>query len=164
MQSYLRDRLSMLPFMWPEQKKWGLPYYFLGGMHGDEINGVEIIRRLVDRRWNIPSAGTTISIPILNVFGFIQFSRYVPDGKDVNRSFPGSKNGSLASRIAYFLRTEILPNVDYGIDFHTGGAERTNYPQIRGMMQNLTNLELAKAFSSPFHFECKFQSQILTTN
>lgn len=142
-------------------KKKGPTLLLLGGLHGDEINGIEIVRRLVDKGWNIPTSGTTICIPVLNVFGFIHYSRYVPDGRDVNRSFPGSKTGSLASRIAYFLRTEILPHIDFGIDFHTGGAERTNYPQIRGMMQKRTNLEIAKVFNPPFILHSGFRSKSL---
>ena len=101
-----------------------------GGLHGDEINGIEIVRRIIEQGINVPSCGTIICIPIINIYGFIHFSRYVPDGKDVNRSFPGNKNGSLASRVANYLMTNIIPKIDYGIDFHTGGASRANYQQF----------------------------------
>ncbi|GJM29828.1 MAG: succinylglutamate desuccinylase [Cyclobacteriaceae bacterium] len=121
----------------------------LAGLHGDEVNGVEIVRSLLDKGLNHPQKGTTICIPILNIFGFLAYSRQVPDGKDVNRSFPGSANGSLASRIAYKLRTEILPVVDFGIDFHTGGASRSNYPQVRCYFGDKKSLALAEAFSAP---------------
>jgi len=121
-----------------------------GGLHGDEINGIEIIRRLLDNDLHVPEIGTTITIPVLNVFGFIHFSRDVPDGKDVNRSFPGSKNGSLASKVAYTVVKEILPHIDYGVDFHTGGASRSNYPQLRMSLPNKTNEMLAKGFHAPF--------------
>lgn len=123
---------------------------FMGGMHGDEINGVEIVRRIVAKGYNRPLRGTTICIPILNIYGFIHFSREVPGGKDINRAFPGSRNGSLASQIAYHLIHEILPIIDCGIDFHTGGASINNFPQIRTQMDKSNNVELAKAFSPRF--------------
>jgi len=133
----------------------------MGGLHGDEINGSEIVRRIMENNDHIPKIGSVICIPIINVYGFIYFSRYVPDGKDVNRSFPGNKNGSLAARMAYFLTKEILPFIDYGIDFHTGGADRTNYPQIRCMMKDDVNVELAKAFHAPFTLDSKFRPKSL---
>ena len=132
-----------------------------GGLHGDEINGVEIVRRIIEKGLNVPKKGTTICIPIINVYGFIHFSRYVPDGKDVNRSFPGNKNGSLASRVAYFLMHEIIPKIDYGIDFHTGGADRTNYPQVRAMLNDSQNEVLAKAFHAPFTLHSKYRPKSL---
>ena len=115
------------------------------GMHGDEINGMEIVRRMIDQGLHKVSRGTTVCMPIINVYGFLNYSREVPDGKDVNRSFPGSKTGSLASRVAYHLTQEIIPVIDVGIDFHTGGAMRTNFPQVRCMMQVPRNVELAQA-------------------
>ncbi len=133
----------------------------MGGLHGDEINGVEIIRRLIDRGLNVPKIGTVICIPILNIYGFIHFSRYVPDGKDVNRSFPGNKNGSLASRIAFYLMQEIIPQIDYGIDFHTGGADRSNYPQIRCVLRDEVNQRLANAFHAPFTINSKYRPKSL---
>ncbi|HBZ40162.1 MAG TPA: succinylglutamate desuccinylase [Balneola sp.] len=121
-----------------------------GGLHGDEINGVEIIRRMIDSEDLIPDAGTVIAIPIVNIYGFIQNSRGLPDGKDINRSFPGlKKGGSLAKLLAYTLMKNIIPHIDYGIDFHTGGASRSNYPQIRVDLTNEKALELAKAFQPP---------------
>jgi predicted deacylase len=126
----------------------------LAGVHGDEINGVEIVRRALDQ--NIFSnliAGTVIVIPLLNVYGFLHFSREVPDGKDVNRSFPGNFNGSLASRVARTLTKKILPHIDFGIDFHTGGANRYNYPQIRYTKGSEEAFELARAFAPPLIFK-----------
>jgi predicted deacylase len=133
----------------------------MGGLHGDEINGSEIVRRMIENNDHVPKIGTVICIPIINVYGFIYFSRYVPDGKDVNRSFPGNKNGSLASRMANFLTKEILPIIDYGIDFHTGGADRTNFPQVRCMMKDEKNVELAEAFHAPFTLDSKFRPNSL---
>lgn len=122
-----------------------------GGLHGDEVNGVEIIRRVVAGKWiHQLLAGTVIALPIINVYGFIHFSRDVPDGKDVNRSFPGNPDGSLASIVASIISRKILPIIDFGIDFHTGGASRTNYPQIRYDKRDLKGAELAKAFNAPF--------------
>ncbi|MDZ7646223.1 MAG: succinylglutamate desuccinylase/aspartoacylase family protein [Cytophagales bacterium] len=92
------------------------------GMHGDEINGMEIVRRILDNGYNKVKRGTVLCMPIINMYGFLNYSREVPDGKDINRSFPGSKGGSLASRVAWHVTHEIIPAIDYGIDFHTGGC------------------------------------------
>jgi predicted deacylase len=122
----------------------------LAGMHGDEVNSMEILRQAMVKKYNKPTAGSTITIPVLNIYGFLNFSRYLANGKDINRSFPGSKSGSLASRVALVFMTEILPLVDYGIDFHTGGESRTNYPQIRCDFKDEKSLELANIFAAPF--------------
>lgn len=131
------------------------------GMHGDEINGMEIVRRILDCGFNRVKRGSVLCMPIINMYGFLNYSREVPDGKDVNRSFPGSKTGSLASRVAWHLTHEIIPAIDYGIDFHTGGAMRTNYPQIRCVMQNEKNIELAAAFHAPFTIDSPFRPHSL---
>jgi predicted deacylase len=131
------------------------------GMHGDEINGMEIVRRLLDTGLNKPRRGVTICMPIVNVYGFLNFSRDVPDGKDINRSFPGNKNGSLASRVAYHLMREVIPHIDYGIDFHTGGAMRTNYPQVRTVLKDGINTELANAFGAPFTIDAPYRPNSL---
>lgn len=120
-----------------------------GGLHGDEVNGIEIIRRMIFKELLIPEKGTVIALPLVNVYGFIQNVRGLPDGKDINRCFPGVKGGSLARLLAYTLMNEILPQVDYGIDFHTGGAARANYPQIRCTLDIDINRELAEAFAPP---------------
>lgn len=120
------------------------------GIHGDEINGVEIVRNLISKKINKPKIGTIICIPILNIFGFLNGKREFPDGRDLNRSFPGIKSGSLASRVAYRFTKEILPYVDYCLDFHAGGAQRFNAPQIRIKPGNERLLSLAKIFHPPF--------------
>ena len=132
-------------------KKPGPVLLVMGGVHGDEINGVEIVRRAIDRDYfhNL-ECGTVIAIPLLNIYGFINFSRDASEGKDVNRSFPGNMSGSLASRVAGTLTKKILPLVDCGIDFHTGGAARYNYPQIRYTATDEKAAELAKAFAAPY--------------
>jgi hypothetical protein len=118
----------------------------LGGIHGDEINGIEIVRQTVaEDLLSQITRGTLIVIPLLNIYGFINFTRDVHDGKDINRSFPGHTNGSLASRVARIITKKILPFVDIAIDFHTGGNARYNYPQMRYAKQDAIATQLAKA-------------------
>ena len=131
-------------------KNEGPTVLLTGGVHGDEINGVEIVRRAIHQKiFNQLNCGTVIAIPLVNIYGFINFSRDLPDGKDVNRSFPGSKSGSLASRVANVLTKHILPIVDYGLDFHTGGNSIYNYPQVRVNKEDEKSLELARIFNAP---------------
>ena len=120
-----------IPVIIQRAKTPGPTVLITAGIHGDEINGVEIVRQIIARKINIPLSGTTICIPILNTFGFLNADRTFPDGRDLNRVFPGTKTGSLASRVAYYFTKEILPFADYCLDFHTGGAQRFNAPQIR---------------------------------
>ena len=123
----------------------------LAGVHGDEVNGVEILRRaLAQEMFGQLRCGSVIAIPILNVYSFNNFSRQVPDGKDVNRSFPGSRNGSLASRVARTLSKKVLPLIDFGVDFHTGGRNHFNYPQIRYSPGDDLARQLARQFSAPY--------------
>ena len=122
----------------------------LGGVHGDEINGVEIVRRLVHEDLHIPECGTVIAMPVFNIFGFLDATREFPDGRDLNRSFPGSEDGSLASQFAYRFKKQIAPHVDYVIDFHTGSSYRSNMPQIRCEATNERALTLAKVFGAPY--------------
>lgn len=142
-------------------KKDGPVLLLMAGLHGDELNGVETIRRLITGKFLNPLRGTIIAIPILNVYGFINFSRDVPDGKDVNRSFPGHEHGSLASRVAYHFMRDIFPHVDYGVDFHTGGASRSNFPQLRCVLSNQRNEELARAFAPPFILDSRLRDRSL---
>lgn len=142
-------------------KEDGPVLLLMAGMHGDEVNGIEIIRRMVVDKSIFPEKGTLIVIPILNIFGFLNYSREVPDGKDVNRSFPGSTRGSLASRIAHLFMKEIFPHVDYGIDFHTGGGSRSNYPQIRCKVDIPSHFELAQIFGAPFLLNAKLRDKSL---
>jgi predicted deacylase len=129
-----------------------------GGLHGDEVNGIEIVRRMVASKvLHKLKKGTVIAMPIINIFGFLNFSRDVPDGKDVNRSFPGNENGSLASIVAHKISTQILPQIDFGIDFHTGGASRTNYPQVR----YAPNDKFARELSLKTEFPVILKSEII---
>ncbi len=127
----------------------------LGGVHGDEINGVEIVRRIIRSKLNKPARGTIIAIPVFNIFGFLNLSRKFPDGRDLNRVFPGSAKGSLASQFAYQFKKEIAPFVDYVLDFHAGGAHRVNVAQTRCMLEDEKALELAKVFGAPFIVQSK---------
>ncbi|RRO15306.1 succinylglutamate desuccinylase/aspartoacylase family protein [Flavobacteriaceae bacterium 14752] len=139
-----------VPVIIERSKKKGPVVLVTAGIHGDELNGVEIVRQFLARKMNKPLVGTIICIPVMNVFGFINMQREFPDGRDLNRIFPGAKKGPLASRFAFQLTDEILPAVDYAFDFHTGGAKRFNAAQIRISKKQPELLELAKAFSAPF--------------
>jgi len=118
-------------------------------IHGDELNGVEIIRRLIDTIDPKTLSGTLFLVPVVNVLGFTTGDRYLPDRRDLNRSFPGSKRGSLASQIASIFMTEVVGRCSVGIDLHTGSDHRTNLPQIRADLDDPRTLELATAFAAP---------------
>ncbi len=127
----------------------GPTMFLTAAVHGDELNGTEIIRRVLRMRSLDRLRGCLIAAPIVNVFGFIYRSRYLPDRRDLNRSFPGRETGSAASRLANLISTEIISQADFGIDLHTGSADRSNLPQIRGDLSNPEVLRLAKVFGSP---------------
>src|SRR5688572_20134167 len=128
------------------------------GMHGEETNGIEIIRKVISRdEVRAMKCGTLIAIPVINVISFLYGSRDLPDGRDLNRCFPGSKKGSIGSRIAYDLIKHILPVIDFGVDFHTGGARINNYPQIRCVFDFPDNLELASRFSAPLIIDSTYR-------
>ena len=119
-------------------------------IHGDEINGIEIIRRLLDIKSLRRLSGTLIAVPVVNVYGFVSQTRYLPDKRDLNRSFPGSERGSMAARLADTLMTEIMDKCTHGIDFHTAAGGRTNLPQIRvDLDSNPELLDIARAFAPP---------------
>ncbi|HAW53088.1 MAG TPA: succinylglutamate desuccinylase [Flavobacteriales bacterium] len=150
-----------MPVIVGRSKRQGPTLLLSAGMHGDEINGVEIVRRIVKERLFVPKRGSVICIPIVNTLGFINFSRENSGGKDVNRSFPGTQTGSLASQIAYFLSSEILPLIDCGIDFHTGGNRINNFPQIRTVFNHAPSLELARVFSAPYTLNAPLRDKSL---
>lgn len=118
-------------------------------IHGDELNGVDIIRRLLSARFLDRLRGTLIAVPVVNVFGFVYKSRYLPDRRDLNRCFPGSESGSLGARMAWLIKNEVLDKADYAIDLHTGAVHRSNLPQIRANLANEGSKEIAKAFGVP---------------
>ncbi|MAF68505.1 MAG: succinylglutamate desuccinylase [Micavibrio sp.] len=122
--------------------------FVLGALHGDEINGVEIIRKLLALDNLKLLKGTLIAVPIVNAYGFNTKSRYLPDRRDLNRCFPGSSSGSLASRLAHVLQTEVIDKSTHGIDLHTGAINRTNLPQIRAVMNDENTFKMAKSFGA----------------
>ncbi len=126
-------------------------------IHGDEINGIEIIRELLDHLDVRKISGTLIAAPIVNVHGFITGERNLPDGRDLNRSFPGSARGSMASRIAAIFIKEVVSRCDVGIDLHTGSGDRVNWPQIRAGLEDEPTLELAKVFGAPIVLNAKIR-------
>tara|TARA_B110000238_G_scaffold201158_1_gene255358 strand:- start:4965 stop:5915 length:951 start_codon:yes stop_codon:yes gene_type:complete len=138
-----------IPVIIERSKNPGPVVLLLAGIHGDEINGVGIIREIISQKINRPISGTIICIPVFNIFGYLIQTREFPDGRDLNRMFPGSVNGSLASQFAHQFTKEIAPHVDYVIDFHTGGGERDNIAQIRCSKEDKRGLELAKIFNPP---------------
>lgn len=138
--------------------KSGPSLLLCAGMHGEETNGIEIVRKVISRsEIQGLKCGTLIAIPVINVISFLYGSRDLPDGRDLNRCFPGSKKGSIGSRIAYDLIKHILPIIDFGVDFHTGGAKLNNFPQIRCVFNFPGNLELAQRFSAPLIIDSTYR-------
>lgn len=123
--------------------------WITGVIHGDEVLGVEIIRQALAGLSAKTFRGTLLAVPVVNVLGFMAGDRYLPDRRDLNRSFPGSARGSLASRIAHLLMTEVISKCDVGIDLHTAADRRTNLPQIRADLDDPRTRELAEAFGAP---------------
>lgn len=138
-------------------KKDGPKLFVCAAIHGDELNGVEIIRRLIQKISYSRLRGTLIAIPIVNVYGVLNHSRYLPDRRDLNRSFPGTEKGSLASRLANLLLTECIENSTHAIDLHTGALHRSNMPQIRGDLTNPQTMEMARAFGAPVVIDAKIR-------
>jgi len=130
-------------------KRPGPTLFVSGAIHGDEINGVEIIRRILKDPMMEKLKGTLIAIPIVNVYGFINHTRYLPDGRDLNRSFPGSTRGSLTGRVADTFMSEIVEKCSHGIDLHTGARHRSNFPQIRANLNDPQTLDMTNAFGVP---------------
>lgn len=130
-------------------KKPGPRLFVCAAIHGDEINGVEVIRRLLRLPVLKRLRGVLIAIPIVNVHGFISHSRYLPDRRDLNRAFPGSDKGSLTARLAHLFMDEIVSNCTHGIDLHTGALHRSNLPQIRAHLDDPETSHLARAFPVP---------------
>ncbi|GAA6145998.1 succinylglutamate desuccinylase/aspartoacylase family protein [Thalassolituus maritimus] len=137
-----------MPIQVIRSRKPGPVVFVSAAIHGDELNGVEIIRRLIAKAPKI-TAGSLIMVPMVNVFGVHSQSRYTPDRRDLNRTFPGSEKGSLAGRLAHIFMTEIVDQCDYGIDLHTGAIHRSNLPQIRANLKDPETRQLAEAFGVP---------------
>ncbi|MBK4728814.1 succinylglutamate desuccinylase/aspartoacylase family protein [Oxynema sp. CENA135] len=156
-----RKRINIPVAILPTQTELSLPICAIKGtspgpciwlsaaIHGDELNGVEIIRQVLEALDPRHLHGTAIAVPIVNVFGFIEQSRYLPDRRDLNRSFPGSPRGSLASRLANLFLREVVNRCTHGIDLHTASNHRTNLPQIRANLQDPETARCARAFGAP---------------
>lgn len=127
----------------------GPTVFVSAAVHGDELNGVEIVRRLIKQKSLRLISGTLILVPMVNVYGVLNQSRYMPDRRDLNRCFPGSPKGSLAGIVAHKFLNEIVSHCDYGIDLHTGAIHRSNFPQIRANLNDTETKELAEAFGVP---------------
>ncbi len=134
------------------------PHVWLSGaIHGDELNGVEIIRRVLRRLEARRLHGAVLAVPIVNVFGFLSESRYLPDRRDLNRSFPGSGRGSLANRLAHLFMTEVVSQCNLGIDLHTATNHRINLPQVRADLDHPETRRLALAFGAPFAIQARLR-------
>jgi len=145
---YTRTPMTM-PVHVRRGKRAGPSLFVCAAVHGDELNGVEIIRRLMRRRALGRLRGTVVAVPMVNVYGVIDRSRYLPDRRDLNRSFPGSGRGSLAARLADLFMNQIVSNCTHGIDLHTGAVHRGNLPQVRGNLDDPETLRLARLFGVP---------------
>jgi hypothetical protein len=122
--------------------------FITAAVHGDEINGTEIIRELVYDVNLSTLRGTLVCVPVVNLFGFLNHSRYLPDRRDLNRSFPGNPDGSQASRLAYRVFAEIIRRCQYGIDLHTASANKINVPHVRADLRSRRARKLAMAFGT----------------
>lgn len=156
-----RKRIELPVARLPTQTHINLPVEVVNGtqtgprlwlsaaIHGDEINGMEIIHRVMEKVHEKTMHGELIAAPIINVFGFINRSRYLPDGRDLNRSFPGNEKGSLAGRLASIFMKQIVGRCTHGIDLHTAGGDRTNLPQVRANLVDPETRRIAEAFAAP---------------
>lgn len=145
---YTHSEITM-PVYVVNGKRPGKRLFLSAAIHGDEINGVEMIRRILAMPSLKQLHGTLIAVPVVNVHGFIHTSRYLPDRRDLNRSFPGSSEGSLTARLAHLFMTHIVNNATHGIDIHTAAIHRNNLPQVRGDLDNPEVATLANAFGIP---------------
>ncbi len=153
---YTHDDLS-ISLQVVRGKQPGPTLFISAAIHGDEINGVEIIRRLLQHRALKNLHGTLLAIPIVNVYGFLNHTRYLPDGRDLNRSFPGSDKGSLTGRVAHAFVQEIVKKCTHGIDLHTGARHRSNYPQIRADLDDPETRRMTEAFGVPLAINAKIR-------
>ena len=147
-ESYIGDRMS-IPITVINGEQDGPKMFVTAAVHGDELNGIGVVKELLATIEPGDIAGTLILVPVVNVLGLPLHSRYMPDRRDLNRAFPGSASGSMASRLAYTITSEILDICDVGVDLHTAAWGRANLPQIRGVLDDERTLELARAFAAP---------------
>jgi predicted deacylase len=143
------DTEISIPIHIKRGKRNGPTLFISAAIHGDELNGIEIIRRVIQALSKKTIKGTLIAVPMVNVYGVLDQSRYMPDRRDLNRSFPGSEKSSLAGRVANLFLNEVVKHCTYGIDLHTGAIHRSNLPQIRANLDDPETLALASAFGAP---------------
>lgn len=130
-------------------RREGPSMFVTAAIHGDELNGIETVRRLINLKRLKSIAGTLYAVPVVNIYGFTSNTRYLPDRRDLNRFFPGKAGGSLASELAMVLFENVVERCQFGIDLHTGSNHRKNLPHLRGDMENEVVLKLAQAFGAP---------------
>lgn len=135
----------------------GPTVWLSGAIHGDELNGVEVVRRVLPKIDQRTLRGAIIAVPVVNVFGFVEQSRYLPDGRDLNRSFPGSTRGSMASQLAELFMKEVVSQCELGIDLHTAASHRINSPQVRANLEDEETRSLAAAFGAPFVIDARLR-------
>ncbi|WP_126380041.1 succinylglutamate desuccinylase/aspartoacylase family protein [Desulfovibrio ferrophilus] len=151
-ETYLRQDARM-PVHVFHGRRPGPRLFVCAAIHGDELNGIEVVRRLTSLKRLSSMAGTLFAVPVVNLYGFMGNSRYLPDRRDLNRFFPGAKGGSLASELAQVLFKNVVSYCDYGIDLHTGSNHRRNLPHLRGDMSDPEVLAMARAFGAPLALE-----------
>ena len=150
-----------IPVVAVHGKNDGPTMWISAAIHGDEINGTEIVNQLLDGLDETTLKGTLLAVPVVNLYGFISGERYLPDRRDLNRSFPGSAKGSLAGRVAHLFMTEIVDRCEVGIDLHTASDHRTNLPHVRGNLDDAATRALATAFGGPLMLHAKSRSGTL---
>lgn len=148
---------ASLPVVVINGRASGPTIWISAAIHGDELNGIDIVRRVLRNLDAKSIRGALIAVPIVNPLGFIIESRYLPDRRDLNRAFPGSKRGSTASRLAHLFMTEIVGKCSFGIDLHTATHHRINIPQVRADIDDPHTLELAQAFGAPFSIDSRLR-------
>ena len=147
-ESYIGDRMSV-PVTVINGEHPGPRMFVTAAVHGDELNGIGVVKELLASLEPTDVAGTLVLVPVVNVLGLPLHSRYLPDRRDLNRSFPGSTDGSMAARLAHAITTEVVEACDLGVDLHTGASGRANLPQIRAVLDDERALEYARAFAAP---------------
>lgn len=151
-----------IPVVVERGKTDGPALLLLAGVHGDEVNGIDTVRRILNELKERPlESGTLVAIPVLNVFGFLAMQRALPDGRDLNRFFPGSATGSLASRLAHALVSEVLPAVDVVIDLHSGAEQRYNHPHLRYTEGDAASLQISEVFDPPLLLQASIRERSL---
>lgn len=153
-EAYSGTSVSIPVFVW-RGKTDGPTVAITAAVHGDEINGTGTIRQIIRERPFDLNAGTLVLVPVINMLGFERHSRYLPDRRDLNRSFPGSKDGSVASRLARSIFDQVIRRCDYCIDLHTAAVRRTNYPNVRADLSNEHLAEFARAFGAEIILDSK---------